>query len=70
MVSILGYCRIVLRQKIVVQVLEKERWRIRTVFTRKLNEIIYKMADRQKNMDQISNFFNSNLIWSLELILK
>lgn len=62
MVSILGYCRIVLRQKIVVQVLEKERWRIRTVFTRKLNEIIYKMADRQKNMDQISNFFNSNLI--------
>lgn len=62
MVSILGYCRIVLRQKIVVQVLEKERWRIRIVFTRKLNEIIYKMADRQKNMDQISNFFNSNLI--------
>lgn len=62
MVSILGYCRIVLRQKIVVQVLEKERWRIRTVFTRKLNEIIYKMADRQKNMDQISNFFDSNLI--------
>lgn len=62
MVSILGYCRIVLRQKIVVQVLEKERWRIRIVFTRKLNEIIYKMADRQKNMDQISNFFDSNLI--------
>lgn len=56
MVSILGYCRIVLRQKIVVQVLEKERWRIRTVFTRKLNEIIYKMADRQKNMDQIIIF--------------
>lgn len=62
MVSILGYCRIVLRQKIVVQVLEKERWRIRIMFTRKLNEIIYKMADRQKNMDQISNFFDSNLI--------
>lgn len=56
MVSILGYCRIVLRQKIVVQVLEKERWRIRIVFTRKLNEIIYKMADRQKNMDQIIIF--------------
>ena len=33
-------------------------------------EMIHKMADRQKNMDQISNFFDSNLIWSLELILK